>query len=331
MFRSEINGWHENQEVCLTVFPPQITAGETALAQLEPADPSWHRARRGVLPWRLVCDETQLGAADSCGQTIPFSFDQPGQKHLLAMTWRGGSGHAVLARTNLLVHSQVEDEIAYIVTELDQFGARRWFKSIVERRHDDAYRDKLDLALGSYLDSQSNSVRKTAFILLLLLRDRALRKAAARFLRRDDGTIDDVMQEAKKGAWRSLKKFQIGNRFGPWIHKALLNACKDATRKTPLTPGNIDREMSSYAEAVEAIDARDAVGYLTRDLAQADADILRLWHGEDMSLIEIAHAMNIQPDRPEQTRVTTVRRRAERALRAAQSLLGDMSDTGGVA
>jgi hypothetical protein len=59
MFRSEINGHHENQEVCLKIFPPQVAAGESAVAQLEPVDPFQHRARGEGFPWRLVCHDTQ--------------------------------------------------------------------------------------------------------------------------------------------------------------------------------------------------------------------------------------------------------------------------------
>ena len=265
---------------------------------------------------------------------ISFRFDQPGQKHLLA-TSGVGSDQNVLARTDLIVHSQVDNEIDIMVRTFDQFGARPWFQSILERHHDDpAYKERLDLVLCQHLTSPVDPVRETAFNLLVQMHERTLRKAATRFLKRDEHAIDDVIQEATRCARRSLRLFEPGRRFGPWIHSTLLNVCRDAKRRIPLTPGNVDREASHHDEAIASIDARDALDRLLRDVNRSDVEILTLRHGHDMSYIDIARTLNIQPDRPDQTRVSTVRRqveRLERNLRAAHGFRGDTSDTGGIA
>lgn len=328
MFRSEINGHHENQEVCLSVFPPQVTAGETAIAQLEPIDSSRQRAGGVARPWRLVCDDAQLGSADSDLAGITFSLDRPGKKLLLAMT-----SHAVLARTGLIVHGQVDDEIAYIVGQLDPFEASRWFRDIVERHRDDGHKDKIDLILGRFLDSPIDAVRKTAFTLLLDLHDRTLRRVAGGFFGRDRHRIDDAVQEASKRGWRSLKKFRAGLRFGPWIHGILLNACRDVKREGSMVPDLVERGSSGHDEAIEAIDSRDDFDFAMRKIGRPGVELLMLRHGQDMGFLDIARTLDIQPDRPDSTRVTTVRRRVERLerdFRAARGFRGETGDAGGI-
>ena len=323
MFRSEVNGHHENQEVCLSVFPPQVTAGETAIAQLEPIDPSRKSSKRGAQSWRLICEDTQLGTSDSDLTGIPFSLDRPGTMLLLAMR-----SQAVLARTSLIVHGQINDEIAYIVNQLDPFEASRWFRNIVARHHDDAYKEKIDVILGQFLDSPIEIAKKTAFTLLLDLHDRAIRKAAFKFFARDQSMIDDVVQEAGHRGWRSLKRFRVGQRFGPWIYQILLNVCRDAKRGIPMTPGLVDRESSGHDAAIEAIDSRDELDHAIRNLGRPKVELLMLRYGQGMNFLDIARTLSIQPDSPDMTRVTAVRRRVERAERDFRAAPGSREETG---
>lgn len=334
MFRSELDGCIENQGIYLKIFPPQVTAGESAVAQLEPVGPSRTRARQGESPWNLVCDDAQLGISPSYSTGIPIRFDQPGRKHLLA-TSRVGPDRNVLARADLVVHGRVDDEIGVIVRSLDEFGARSWFQSVLERhRDDDAYEERLDLILCQYLTDPVDSVRKTAFGLLVQMHKRALRRTAARYLGRDEHGIDDVIQEASRRAWRSLRLFEAGRRFGPWIHTALLNACRDVKRGARITTGGVDPETSCRDEAIAAVDARETLDHLTRGFDRGAVEMFTLRYGQGESYINIARSLNIQPDRPDQTRVSTVRRQVERLkmdLKTAQGSRGDTGDTGGIA
>lgn len=334
MFRSEVNGHHENQEICLSIFPPQVTAGESAVAQLESVDPYNHGVRRRGVPWSLVCGDRQLGASDRYDRGITFQFDEAGRKRLLATTNHLGLDRVVLARSELVVHDQVEGELDFIVENLDQFAAIRWFRGIQARHRDDAYRDVLDLALGRHLESPLASVRETAFILLVSLHEPSWRRVAARFFGRDESAIDDVIQETKRRAWRSMPRFRAGVRFGPWAHKTVLNACKDAKKGVPSTPGGIAPQADSTDEAIEAIDTRDTLDHLTRDLDGRDVQMLVLRHGLDKSLIDIARELKIQPDSPDPTRVSTVWRqleRLERDLKAGKRPSGDTLNRGGIA
>lgn len=334
MFRSEVNGHHENQEVCLSIFPPQVTAGESAVAQLESVDPYVDPAGRRGLPWSLAADDRPLGASDRYDRGITLRFERAGTKRLVATASRPGADKVVLARGDLVVHDRVEGELDFIVHNLDQFAAAGWFRDILGRHHDDAYRDALDLALGRHLESARESVRVTAFTLLVMLHEPSWRRVAARFLGRDAHAMDDVLQETKRRAWRSLPRFRAGARFGPWAHKTVLNACKDAKKGVPFTPGDLDPECRAADEAIDAIDARDAVAQITRDLGHAAADMLMLRHGHGLNLIEVARALKIQPDRPDPTRVSTVWRhleRLERDLKAGRRPRGDAQDRGGIA
>jgi len=82
---------------------------------------------------------------------ISVRFDRPGRKQLLA-TSRFGPNQNVLARTDLIVHDQVDDEIDFIVKTLDEFSAWRWFKSILDRHPDTpTYKEELDLILCRHL------------------------------------------------------------------------------------------------------------------------------------------------------------------------------------
>jgi RNA polymerase sigma factor (sigma-70 family) len=334
MFRCEMSGHHESQEISLNIFPPQVTAGESAVAQLDPVDPSLDPARRRGSPWSLVCDDRQLGASDRYDRGITFRFNEAGKKHLLATTNRLGPDRVVLAQGEVIVHGQVESELDFIVNNLDQFGARGWFRSILERHRDDAYRKALDLALGHHLESPRASIRETAFTLLVMMHEPSWRRVAARFLGRDEHAINDVVQETKRRTWRSLPQFRAGVRFGPWAHKTVLHACQDAKTGTLLTTGDIDPQTKSTDEAIEAIDVRDALDRLTRHLDPSDVKLLTLRYGHDMAFIDIARALNIQPDSPDPTRVSTVRRHVERltlALKTGQAPSEDAHDRGGIA
>jgi RNA polymerase sigma-70 factor (ECF subfamily) len=328
MFRSEINGYHEDQEVFLKVFPPQVTVGATAVAQLEPAVPT----RAVGSPWCLVCGGTQLGSAPSFAVGIPFRFDEPGRKRLLASA-RGGPVQGVLARSDLIVHGQLDDEIECIVGALDEYAAWSWFRDILERQREEGYTGRLDLLLSRHITGPDDAARRTAFSLLVRMHDEAMKRTAARILGRDAYAIEDAVQEASRRAWRSLRRIRPGKRFGPWMHTILVNACRDAKRRG-VTVADLDPEDPQHDRALATIDARDALEGLTRGVDRDRLEMLERRHGRGESYIDIARAMNIRPDKPYQTRVTVVRREVEALLdqlRAARGRDGATGETGGIA
>lgn len=310
MSRVVMNGFHEDQEMLLRIFPPQVTAGESAYARIEPVGAYRPWSGREAFPWSLSCEESHLGTSPSYAAEIPFRIDRPGRKFLLAIGPAGSEGE-ILARAEFFVHREVEDEVEAIVGTKDENGARRWLRDVMARRPKDAaFREKLDLLLARSLTGSDDMARKVAFNLLVAMHEQAAKKAASKCLDGDEHAVEDVVQEAARRAWRSLGRFKQGKRFGPWFYSALLNACSDARKGRRRAVDAL--EASRHDDAIEAIDARETLRAVTRDLNHKEVEMLTRRFAHEEGYLEIARAMDIQPGSPDATRVTAVRRQVEK-------------------
>ncbi|TAK01885.1 MAG: RNA polymerase sigma factor [Chloroflexota bacterium] len=67
--------------------------------------------------------------------------------------------------------------------------------------------------------------------------------AAACRLLRDRFAAEDAAQDALLRCWRDLRGLRSPDRFHPWLHRLLVNACLDQARRTRRRPVQIGGEI----------------------------------------------------------------------------------------
>ena len=120
--------------------------------------------------------------------------------------------------------------------------------------------------------------------------------AIAYRLRRDAEQAQDAVQQALLLAWRELPRLRDAERFGPWLHRLLVNACYEelrwhrrwSTRITVLPvdgPGGPDPTIS--------VDDRDALDRAFERLSPQQRAVFVLHHHAGLSLAEVADVVGV--------------------------------------
>lgn len=161
----------------------------------------------------------------------------------------------------------------------------------------------------------------------MLVGDELIRlDAAARLILRDPELARDAVQEATLRAWKNLRGLRDAERWGPWLHRLLVNACLDIARKrrgrvvevelTPLHEPLVADPTSQIANAL----------YVERMLARIDPAqraVVVLHFYLDLTLPETAAALGIP--------VGTAKSRLNRALAAMRIKVYDENELPAVA
>ena len=155
---------------------------------------------------------------------------------------------------------------------------------------------------------------RDAFAALLAPRvDRALRTARA--ILRNDPEAHDAAQNAFVAAWVHLPRLRDPARFDAWLHRLLVNACREALRRHRRS-----REVQTEADAVsadfaggsvETASVKAAFGRLSVD----ERTILLLHHLHGLPLEQVARHLDV-PVGTAKSRLWHARRSLERALEA---------------
>jgi RNA polymerase sigma-70 factor, ECF subfamily len=139
--------------------------------------------------------------------------------------------------------------------------------------------------------------------------DRILRTARA--ILRNESDARDATQDAFLSAWVNLPRLRDEDRFDAWLHRVLLNRCRDLLRRR-------QRSREIALEGTEILDAPpDATG--TNVMAAFDRlplayrQILALHHVEDRPVTELSRLLGI-PEGTVKSRLYAARRALERAL-----------------
>lgn len=114
----------------------------------------------------------------------------------------------------------------------------------------------------------------------------------------------DLSQEAFIKAYRSLKRFDVNQKFKNWLFTILSNLCKNSLRSAAVRYKYISSSDSALAEATAPAHTNPETNYITKEtkklvwealaaLDNDDREIIILKHFQDMSYKEIAEVLNI--------------------------------------
>lgn len=142
----------------------------------------------------------------------------------------------------------------------------------------------------------------------------------ARLILRDDSRSEEATQEALMAAWRRLPGLRDPDRFGPWLHRLLVNACYREARRTRRRQSievHIDPIVLSAAtgplDRVADLTNRDQIerGFRRLDVDQRTVLVMHYYLG--FTLDEAAEVLGIRPG--------TIRSRLHRAIEAMRAAL----------
>lgn len=133
----------------------------------------------------------------------------------------------------------------------------------------------------------------------------------------DEGSTHDAVQATLIRAWRDLPTLRDPKRFDAWLHRILVNACRDEARRRRRGAG---RELRLDAVATGAV-ADSAAGLADREeldvaferLTVDERTIVTLVYYRDLSLAQAAASLGVP--------VGTAKSRLHRALRSLRAAL----------
>jgi RNA polymerase sigma-70 factor (ECF subfamily) len=132
---------------------------------------------------------------------------------------------------------------------------------------------------------------------------------------RDAERAQDAVQQAFLLAWRELPRLRDPERFGPWLHRLLVNACYEELRRHRRWSTHIrvlPIDGSDGPDPTVSVDDRDALDRAFQRLTAQHRAVFVLHHHAGLSLAEVADVVGVP--------VGTVKSRlhyATRALRTA--------------
>jgi RNA polymerase sigma-70 factor (ECF subfamily) len=119
-----------------------------------------------------------------------------------------------------------------------------------------------------------------------------------RVLRNHDDAVD-VVQTAFARAWDRLDTFDPSRRFFSWLYRIALNAAINARAKERVSTDIDDLELTSPEpspdEAVASLERSAAIERALARLPEHYRQVVLLRHFADLSYVEIAHAVGVEP------------------------------------
>ena len=141
--------------------------------------------------------------------------------------------------------------------------------------------------------------------------------AIARRILRDGYAAEDVVQDAYVKAWREIRGLRDPSAFDAWLHRLLINACKDHVRRTRRRPIEllavpIDREepRDDFAQLAD----RDELERGFLELSVEHRTVLVLTYYVGLPASEIGQILGIPPG--------TVASRLHYGARAMRAAIG---------
>jgi RNA polymerase sigma-70 factor (ECF subfamily) len=145
------------------------------------------------------------------------------------------------------------------------------------------------------LVEQAQRGDREAFTVLVHQVSDALYSVAQRVLR-DPELAEDALQNALVLAWRRLPKLRDPERFEAWIHRILINACYDESRRARpwvATIRVLPADGPSTPDGTAVIDDRDELERAFRRLSVEQRAVFVLHHYRGLPLVEVAEILGI--------------------------------------
>jgi RNA polymerase sigma-70 factor (ECF subfamily) len=148
---------------------------------------------------------------------------------------------------------------------------------------------------------------EAAFEMLCANYAEPLRRHLLRMLRSPD-TAEDLLQETLLRVWTHAEQWDGRGAVRAWLFRiatsVALNALRTAQRRpqAPITlPSDSDTTLSfwltdtsmSPQEAIERSEERDRLRSLVARLPEEKREVLRMVHGDEMAISEVAHVLGI--------------------------------------
>ena len=120
--------------------------------------------------------------------------------------------------------------------------------------------------------------------------------AIATRILRDGYAAEDAVQDALVRAWRDLRVLRDPDRFDPWLHRILVNACRTQLRRTRRRVpevGLLDSDRSAEDVAIDRMVDRDEIERAFLQLSVEQRAVLVLTHYVGLPAPEIAEILGI--------------------------------------
>jgi RNA polymerase sigma-70 factor, ECF subfamily len=121
--------------------------------------------------------------------------------------------------------------------------------------------------------------------------------ATAWLMLRDQDRAMDAVQNTLLRAWRDLPTLRDPDRFEPWLHRLLVNACIDEIRRVKRRRLDVEitntTHLPSVADDASALADRDQLERGFRRLDPEERAVLILHHYLDLPLPEVAATLRI--------------------------------------
>jgi RNA polymerase sigma-70 factor (ECF subfamily) len=122
--------------------------------------------------------------------------------------------------------------------------------------------------------------------------------AVAYRILRNGVQAEDATQRAMVAAWKRLPTLRDPSRFEGWVHRILVNECRNELRDRRKSGVYLDADDARHpapGDAYEAVDARDALDRAFVRLSTDHRAVLVLRHYLMLSSAEIATALGVPP------------------------------------
>jgi RNA polymerase sigma factor (sigma-70 family) len=113
---------------------------------------------------------------------------------------------------------------------------------------------------------------------------------------RDPDPAEDAVQAALITAWRELRTLRDPDRFEPWLHRILTNACYDEAKRRRRWTADVPVVLSGptfAADGIGTVDDRDQLEQALRKLSVVHRAVLVFHYYLDLPLLEVADRLGI--------------------------------------
>lgn len=122
--------------------------------------------------------------------------------------------------------------------------------------------------------------------------------AVAHRMLRDSGLAEDATQQALLDAWRKLPQLRELDKFEAWVHRLLINTCKDViaqTRRREVKLHLLRGQEGPAADGALSVEQRDELERAFRRLSPEHRAVVVLRHYRFWSPDEISRALDLPP------------------------------------